>query len=137
MGKETMKKLRDMMCDELDEMAKHPLDEHSLEIIGKLLDGVKDIDKIETMESEKGESYRGYSRAMGSYRGSYADGDWQARGSYADGGNGGGGGYSGKRDSMGRYSRAGGDMIDMLRDLERNAANERERETAHKIMEMI
>lgn len=93
---EYMHELKDKLCDELEEIArKGELGAGDLEIIHKLTDTIKNIDKIEIMKEEGG-----YSQA----------GDWEmeGRGSYNRGSS-----YRGrKRDSMGRYSRDG----DYIRD---------------------
>ena len=87
---EYMDKLRDKLCDELDEIARKPeMSAGDLEAVHKLTDTIKNLDKIEILEDG------GYSR----------DGDWEmeGRGSYERGAS-----YRGrKRDSMGRYSRDG------------------------------
>lgn len=87
---EYMDKLRDKLCDELDEIARKPeMSAGDLETVHKLTDTIKNLDKIEMLEDG------GYSR----------DGDWEmeGRGSYERGAS-----YRGrKRDSMGRYSRDG------------------------------
>ena len=69
MSKKAMYELRNMLCDELDELArKGELGAGDLEIAHKLTDTIKNIDKIEMLEES------GYSR----------DGDWDAniRGTY-------------------------------------------------------
>lgn len=63
MSKKAMYELRNMLCDELDELArKGELGAGDLEIAHKLTDTIKNIDKIEMLEES------GYSR----------DGDWGA-----------------------------------------------------------
>ena len=88
---EYMDKLRDKLCDELDEIARKPeMSAGDLETAHKLTDTIKNIDKIAMLEEDGG-----YSQA----------GDWEmeGRGSYNRGSS-----YRGrKRDSMGRYSREG------------------------------
>ena len=88
---EYMDKLRDKLCDELNEIARKPeMSAGDLETAHKLTDTIKNIDKIEMLEEDGG-----YSQA----------GDWEmeGRGSYNRGSS-----YRGrKRDSMGRYSREG------------------------------
>lgn len=84
MSKKAMYELRNMLCDELDELArKGDLGAGDLEIAHKLTDTIKNIDKIEMMEDD------GYSRD-GDYsrEGDYSrGGDWQAdmRGTYGRG----------------------------------------------------
>ena len=85
---EYMYELKEKLCDELEEIARKPeMGAGDLEIIHKLTDTIKNIDKIEIMK-ENG----GYSQA----------GDWEMRGTYDRGSS-----YRRKRDSMGRYSRDG------------------------------
>ena len=90
---EYMHELKEKLCDELGEIArKGELGAGDLEIIHKLTDTIKNLDKIEMLEDGE------YSQA----------GDWEMRGhgSYDRGNS-----YRGrKRDSMGRYSRDGRDM---------------------------
>lgn len=88
---EYMNELKEKLCDELEEIAnKGELGAGDLEIVHKLTDTIKNIDKIEIMKEDGG-----YSRA----------GDWEMRGTYDRGSS-----YRRKRDSMGRYSRDGRDM---------------------------
>lgn len=103
---EYIEKIKKMLCKELDEYAmKQKLTGGDLDMIWKLTDTVKNLDKIEMLEEESG----GYSEARGgrgrggrsSYMGgsSYDDdmtySERRGRGRYA------------KRDSMGRYSSEG------------------------------
>lgn len=96
---EYMYELKDKLCKELDEIARKPeMGAGDLEIIHKLTDTIKNLDKIEMLEDG------GYSQA----------GDWEAdmRGTYGRGSS-----YRGrKRDSMGRYSRDGRMMRGGYRD---------------------
>ena len=85
----SMEDLRDMLCEELDNITEQgEITTGSLEIIDKLTHSIKSIDTIMAMEES------GYS---GNYR--YDDG-YSRRGSYARGRRG-----NVRRDSMGRYSR--------------------------------
>ena len=100
---EYIEKIKKMLCKELDEYAmKSKLTGGDLDMIWKLTDTVKNLDKIEMLEDEGG-----YSEARGGMRGrSYMHGssydddmmysERRGRGRYA------------KRDSMGRYSSEGG-----------------------------
>lgn len=104
MSKKAMYELRNMLCDELDELArKGDLGAGDLEIAHKLTDTIKNIDKIEMMEDD------GYSRDGDYSRG----GDWQAdmRGTYGRGSS-----YArrGTHYVRGHYSRA--DSIEHLRE---------------------
>ena len=103
---EYIEKIKKMLCKELDEYAmKQKLTGGDLDMIWKLTDTVKNLDKISILE----ESEEGYSEARGgrgrggrSYMGgsSYDDdmmySERRGRGSNA------------RRDSMGRYSSEGG-----------------------------
>lgn len=127
---EYMYELKDKLCKELDEIArKGELGSGDLEIIHKLTDTIKNLDKIEMLEDG------GYSQA----------GDWEAdmRGTYGRGSS-----YRGrKRDSMGRYSREGRGgrggysrhdakeaMMEQMEMLMDQAGSEREREAIRRCM---
>lgn len=101
---EYIEKIKKMLCKELDEYAmKQKLTGGDLDMIWKLTDTVKNLDKISMLE-ESG----GYSEARGG----------RGRSSYAMGGSSydddmmyserRGRGRNAKRDSMGRYSSEGG-----------------------------
>lgn len=141
-----MHKIRQMLMDELEKYEKKTdLSMGSLEVIHKITDTIKNIDKIEMLEDG------GYSE----------DGGWEARGMYRDGVsyNEGGSSYARrKRDSMGRYSRDGGysedgrgnrngmgrysrdggkdHMIEMAEELMENASG-KEKETYRRIVSML
>lgn len=139
--------LKDMLCKELEEYGeKGELTAGSLEVVDKLANTIKNLDKIiECYEDE------GYSSRGGSYEGMYEDG---MGGSYARGGRGGGnrggGGRRGganqygsydmrgsyRRDSRGRYSRDGG-MVEDLRELMQSAPDERTRQEFQKFITKI
>ena len=127
---EYMHELKEKLCDELEEIArKGELGAGDLEIIHKLTDTIKNLDKIEMLEDG------GYSKA----------GDWEAdmRGTYGRGSS-----YRGrKRDSMGRYSREGRGgrggysrhdakeaMMEQMEMLMDQAGSEREREAIRRCM---
>lgn len=127
---EYMHELKEKLCDELEEIArKGELGAGDLEIIHKLTDTIKNLDKIEMLEDG------GYSQA----------GDWEAdmRGTYGRGSS-----YRGrKRDSMGRYSREGRGgrggysrhdakeaMMEQMEMLMDQAGSEREREAIRRCM---
>lgn len=104
MSKKAMYELRNMLCEELDELArKGELGAGDLEIAHKLTATIKNIDKIEMMEDD------GYSRDGDYSRG----GDWQAdmRGTYGRGSS-----YArrGTHYVRGHYSRA--DSMEHLRE---------------------
>ena len=87
---EYIEKIKKMLCKELDEYAmKQKISGADLDMIWKLTDTVKNLDKIEMLED--GNSYDGYSE-MREYP--YMGGSSYARGR----------GRNAKRDSMGRYS---------------------------------
>ncbi|MEE0968175.1 MAG: hypothetical protein U0M06_02225 [Clostridia bacterium] len=96
---EYIEKIKKMLCKELDEYAmKSKLSMADIDVIHKLTDTVKNLDKIEMLEDEGG-----YSEARGGMRGrSYMHGS-----SYDDDmmySERRGRGKNAKRDSMGRYS---------------------------------
>ena len=108
MSKKAMYELRNMLCDELDELArKGDLGAGDLEIAHKLTDTIKNIDKIGMMEDD--DYSERYSRDGDYSRG----GDWQAdmRGTYGRGSS-----YArrGTHYVRGRYSRA--DSMEHLRE---------------------
>lgn len=131
MGMRTYEELKDMLCKELDDYAdKGELSAGSLEVIHKITDTIKNIDKIVMLEDDD------YS---GDYMGNHG-GDWEARGSYRDGSS-----YANRRGTHyvrghysrdnrnrgrdGRYSRdsAKEEMIDKLEDMMDMAENEKQR----------
>ena len=87
MGMKSLEQLRDMLCMELDEIAdKGELSAGDLDTAHKLTDTIKNIDKIEMLES-----------------GDYSeDGGWEARGNYSRADN-----YPMNPVSYGRMSRSG------------------------------
>lgn len=117
---EYMYELKDKLCKELDEIAnKGELGAGDLELIHKLTDTIKNIEKIEKL-SEGGYSHD-YSR------------DYDRDSSYRR-----------KRDSRGRYSRDYGrdyseardDMIGRMEDMLRNASG-KDKETIRRYMEQL
>ena len=107
---EYIEKIKKMLCKELDEYAmKNKLSMADIDVIHKLTDTVKNLDKIEMLEEESG----GYSEARGRGRG---------RSSYAMGGSSydddmmyserQGRGRNARRDRMGRYSSEDGMSYD-------------------------
>ena len=127
---EYMDKLRDKLCDELDEIARKPeMSAGDLETAHKLTDTIKNIDKISMLEDD------GYSQ----------DGNWEAdmRGTYNRGSS-----YRGqRRDSRGRYAREGRGsrggysrhdakeaMMEQMEMLMEQAGSEREREAIRRCM---
>ena len=135
---EYMHELKEKLCDELEEIAnKGELGAGDLEIVHKLTDTIKNLDKIEMLEDG------GYSQA----------GDWEIEGRAYNRGN----SYARrKRDSMGRYSRDGrtmrggyrdgrmysnadakDDMMAQMEDLMNKAGSEREREAIRRCMSQL
>lgn len=114
--------IRDMLCKELDEIArKGEMSAGDLETVHKLTDTIKNIDKIEMLEDD------GYSR----------DGDWTAdiRGTYGRDSS-----YRGRRrDSMGRYSRTGAreHLRKQLEDMLRDADDDRTRDALRRCMDAM
>ena len=126
---EYMYELKDKLCKELDEIARKPeMGAGDLEIIHKLTDTIKNLDKIEMLEDG------GYSQA----------GDWEIEGRAYNRGS----SYARrKRDSMGRYSRDGRGgrggysrhdakeaMMEQMEMLMDQAGSEREREAIRRCM---
>lgn len=133
MSKKAMYDLRNMLCDELDELArKGELGAGDLEIAHKLTDTIKNIDKIEMMEGD------GYSRDEDYSRRYSRDGDWQSgmRGAYdRDMSN----ARRGTHYVRGHYSRDGS-MENMKRQLQEmldNADDESTRRAIQRCMDTI
>ena len=133
MSKKAMYDLRNMLCDELDELArKGELGAGDLEIAHKLTATIKNIDKIEMMEDDR------YSRD-GDYSRRYSrDGDGQSgmRGAYdRDMSN----ARRGTHYVRGHYSRDGGmeNMKRQLQDMLDNADDESIRRAIQRCMDTI
>ena len=125
-------RLKKNLMKELEEIAESGVSSSTLPKIDTLTHSLKNLCKIikETEEEEGGSYDGGMSRRRG---GSYEGGSSNRMGSsYDDRSYDDGGSYRRKRDSMGRYSRAG--MVDHLRDLMEDAPDERTRE---KLRQMI
>lgn len=72
--------LREMLCKELDEIAKkRELSAGSLETVHKLTDTIKNIDKIMMLKDDDEYSERRHRDRMGRYT---HDGGWMAEGTY-------------------------------------------------------
>lgn len=99
---EYIEKIKKMLCKELDEYAmKQKISGADLDMIWKLTDTVKNLDKIEMLEEES----EGYSEARG--RGGRGRSSYMGGSSYDDDmmySERRGRGRNAKRDSMGRYS---------------------------------
>lgn len=113
-----MNKIKKMLCKELEEYSEQKtLTASDLEMIHKLSDTIKNLDKIEMLENETGysEHYPYYDNGS-----SYARG----RGRYA------------KRDNMGRYSSdAGDDYSERDRRYSKDKAKDRMMSTLGEMME--
>ena len=85
-----MHKIKEMLMKELKEYEKKGnISMNSLDVIHKMTDTIKNIDKIEMLEEGGGYSEAMYSRNYSERggRGGYSrDGEWEARGSYERGG---------------------------------------------------
>ena len=133
MSKKAMYDLRNMLCDELDELArKGELGAGDLEIAHKLTATIKNIDKIEMMEDG------GYSRDEDYSRRYSHDGDWQSgmRGAYdRDMSN----ARRGTHYVRGHYSRDGGidNMKRQLQEMLDNADDESIRRAIQRCMDTI
>ena len=124
---EYMYELKEKLCRELEEVARNPeMGAGDLELIHKLTDTIKNIDKIDALEDD------GYSR----------DGDWEmeGRGRYNRGSS-----YARRRDSRGRYTSdrrysrddAKTHMIEQMEQMMNGTQNEREREIIRRAMEQL
>lgn len=117
--------LKEMLCKELEEYgSKGELSTGTLEIVDKLAHTVKNLDRIiESYEEEEGS----YAYEDGMYykgvRSMNRGGDSYARGR----------GRNARRDSMSRYSR-NSDMVDQLRDLMREAPDEKTRQEIQRLV---
>ncbi len=131
--------IKDKLCEELEEYARKPeLGAGDLEVLHKLTDTIKNIDKICMLEDEEGYS------GTGAYDGgsSYANrGKHWVRGHYSSDGRRGG---NMRRDSRGRYGRTGGYSRDdgrseMMEHLEMaiESANDQDRETIQRFMRQL
>ena len=125
MSMRTLEKLRDILCNELDEIAdKGELNAGALDTVDKLVHSIKNLDKIIMND--------GYSRS----------GDWDASIH--------GNSYRRNRDNMGRYSRDDGysrrdysraseteRAIDQLEDMLKNAGGESEHMAIKKAINVL
>ncbi len=115
MGMKSMYDLRDMLCKELDEITrKGELGAGDLDIVHKLTDTIKNIDKIEAMEED------GYSSRRDEY-------DMRGRG------------RRGTHYVRGHYSRDGGidNMKRQLQEMLDNADDESIRRSIQRCMDTI
>jgi len=144
-----MEKLKEKLFEELDEISRKPeMGAGDLEVIHKLTDTIKNIDKICMLEEESGYSQDGGDGGSYGNGSSYANrGKHYVRGHYSrDGGgsyNGGGqGGYSsrrgGSRGGRGGYSRDDGrsEMMEHL-EMAMDTATDQDRETIKRFMRQL
>lgn len=119
MNMKAMHDLKEMLCEEIDKIAKKgELTAGSLETVHKLTDTVKNIDKILMLEEDEGgyserrDSRGRYSRDDGMDYRNGRGGNWNAQGSYGGGNSYDDGGSSyanrGKHYVRGHYSRDDG-----------------------------
>lgn len=136
MSMKAMEDLRDMLCEELDEIArKQEMSAGDLEAVHKLTDTIKNIDKISIMEEDGEYSQAGDWEVEG--RGNYGRGNSYAnrgkhyvRGHYSrDGGRGGMRGYSrdGARDRM----------MEQLESMMGDASSDKERQAIRRCIEQL
>lgn len=126
---DSMYRLKEMLCDELDQYAKKgELTAGSLDIVDKLSHALKSITTIMAMEDADGEysgTYRMYPRYMRDRDGM---GGQTERGSS----------YARKRDSRGRYSRdysgAMDEMVDQLKDMMDSAPDQSTRQDIQRLI---
>lgn len=135
---EKLHELKEKLWAELDELAdKREMGAGDLEVVHKITDTIKNIDKICMLEDGGGysEAIDGMDYGRGS---SYANrGKHYVRGHYSR--DGGMDGYSSRRrDSRGRYSRDDG-RSEMMEHLEMalDSANDQDRETIKRFMRQL
>jgi hypothetical protein len=138
---EDMRKLKDMLCRELDEFSRRDsIESYDLDTIHKLTDTIKNLDKIEMLEDG------GYSQARGG-------GNRGGMRTYARDGEGGGysyedsfgdnDGYSqarrGQHYVRGHYSRDDGrdDMVNRLEEMMSHVSSDRDREEIRRMIERM
>ena len=137
---EKLHELKEKLWAELEELAeKRDMGAGDLEVVHKITDTIKNIDKICMLEEGGGysEAVDGMDYGRGS---SYANrGKHYVRGNYSrDGGRDGMGGYSSRRDNRGRYSRDDG-RSEMMEHLEMalDSASDQDRETIKRFMRQL
>lgn len=128
MSMKVMYDLKDMLCEELDEIGKKgEMSAGDLETVHKLTDTIKNIDKITMLEEGGYSRYEDYSR----------DGDWSAnmRGNYGRGSS-----YArrGQHYVRGHYSRDDGrdSLIERMEDIMRGA-DSKDRESIQRCIDMM
>ena len=147
-----MHDLKDLLCAELEDYAEKgkksgKMSMGDLDSIHKLTDTVKNILKIDLMESEEGYSEDGHYMGEGRIYGTSYDDEMRRGGGYSYAR---GRGRYAKRDSMGRYSRDGRGMRDdysrdegkaymmeQLEDMMEDAEKHAEKEALRRCMEAL
>lgn len=151
---EDMKKLKDMLCRELEEFARRDsIESYDLDTIHKLTDTIKNLDKIEMLEEDGGYSQargmgnrggmRNYSRDGGqgggySQDGGYSQGGYSYEDSFGDND-----GYSqarrGQHYVRGHYSRDDGrdHMVNQLEGMMGRVNSEQDREALRRMIEQM
>lgn len=155
MDAKTMEKLKDKLCEEIEKLSKNELTASSLEMIHKLTDTVKNIDKITMLEDEgsdysnrHGMSNRRYSHDgyanndsynMGHANGNYSNGSYNNGGSYNSYDDGGDSYRGGRHYVRGHYSRDSGrnDMMWRMGEMMQYADNDRQREAIERCMRQL
>ena len=133
-----MEKLKEKLWEELEEISEKPeLGAGDLELVHKLTDTIKNIDKICMLEDgEYSEAIDGMDYGRGA---SYAGrrGKHYVRGHYSRDGRM-DGDYSTRRDKRGRYSRDDGrsEMMEHI-EMAMDSANEQDRETIKRFMRQL
>lgn len=132
--------LKDALCDELEKYGDKEITAGTLEIVDTLAHALKNVNRIisdyeeDEYSQTMGNSYRNNYGDM-SYRGSYDDGSYRGN-SYARGR-----GRNAKRDSMGRYSRAGNysgnDYSDQLHEMMNNTDDENIRQEIQRLAQKM
>lgn len=126
--------IKDMMCDELEDIAKRKdLSSNSLDIIDTAVDVIKDIHTIHAMEQEYPQE-SGYSQGFYGRMPIYMYDDGMTGSSYAQGRN-----ANAARDTRGRYMARGysGDTKEELQRLMDTAKDDREREAIRNALDRI
>lgn len=135
---EDMRKLKDMLCRELDEFThRDSIESYDLDTIHKLTDTIKNLDKIEMLEDGGYSGNRGMRRGEPRMYSRDGDGGYSYEDSFGDND-----GYSQarrRRDERGRYSRDDGrdGMMNELENMMGRMGSEKDREALRRIMEQM
>lgn len=146
-----IEQVKDVMCDELAQVIRHPIDMNALEVAYKAMDIIKDADTVLAMEGlTGGRSYNGNSFANSYAGNSMAGGDGYSGMYYPYMGYSfeQGRGQNAQRDSMGRYMDGGNSMNggyyaggsntkEELKKLMERATNETEKEAIRVAIESM